>query len=339
MEESAGKETAAAQRRSGGLGMMKEQGLLMLRRIRVENANAVAGLTWGFPAVSAFLGFTHALSRKLPPEWGLTLTGCGIVCHEHEAQTHQPKGWGDHVFALSRNPLTKAGETSSFIEEGRMRLTVSLLIPFTGELPLDGEEEKAWLEEIRRLVCGQRLAGGTVLDLQEAALENFPEDWQQRRQFSRKQLRCLLPGFALVERADLLAEHFRSLREANPAAEPLDAWLDFAALKYKAELPEEGKEKAEWRHVPKPGGGWLVPLAVGYRGISKLHEPGQVAHARDSQTQFRFAETVYSVGEWLSPHRAQTLDELIWRHEAEPESGWYLCRNAFNLLKENTSWL
>lgn len=311
--------------------MMQEQGLLILRRITVENANAVAGLTWGFPAVSAFLGFTHALSRKLPPEWGLELTGCGIICHEHEAQAHQPKPWADYVFSLSRNPLTKEGGTASFIEEGRMRMTVSLLIPYKGiaaDETKQKDEETEQEKKIRQLVLIQRLAGGTVLDLKRVDLHSQKDSWEEQQEFNRQQLRKLLPGFALVQRADLLAEHLRSLRETNPAAEPLDAWLDFAALKYGAEKPEEGKEKAAWRYIPKPGGGWLVPLAVGYRGISELHEPGQVARARDSQTPFRFAEAVYSVGEWLSPHRAETLDALIWRHdEAGPENGWYLCRN------------
>ncbi len=315
--------------------MMKEHGVLILRRIRVENANAVAGLTWGFPAVSAFLGFTHALSRKLSPEWGLTLTGCGIVCHEHQPLAHQPKGWGDYVFSLSRNPLTKEGETASFIEEGRMRMTVSLLIPFSGNLPLNGDDKKVWADEIQRLVLSQRLAGGTILDLKAAVLKNFPEDWGERQEFSRQQLRKLLPGFALVQRADLLAEHLSMVQKEKPEAGPLDAWLDFAALKHKAEQPEEGKEKAEWRYVPKPGGGWLVPLAVGYRGISPLHEPGRVARARDMQTPFRFAEAVYNVGEWLSPNRVGKLDDLIWRHETEPKSGWYLCQNGYKVVSND----
>lgn len=208
-------------------------------------------------------------------------------------------------------------------------MTVSLLIPFNGNLPLNDAEQKEWADEMQRLVLSQRLAGGTILDLKAVSLNGQEDDWEKQQQANRKQLRKLLPGFALVQRADLLAEHLRFLRETNPAAEPLDAWLDFAALKYGAEQPEEGKEKAAWRHVPKPGSGWLVPLAVGYRGISELHEPGQVARARDAATPFRFAEAVYSVGEWLSPHRAETLDALIWRHdEAGPENGWYLCRNG-----------
>ncbi len=39
------------------------KGLLLLDRIEVQNANAAAGMTWGFPALTQFLGFTHALSR------------------------------------------------------------------------------------------------------------------------------------------------------------------------------------------------------------------------------------------------------------------------------------
>ena len=38
---------------------------LVLSHIDTQNANSIAGLTWGFPAITQFLGFTHALSRKL----------------------------------------------------------------------------------------------------------------------------------------------------------------------------------------------------------------------------------------------------------------------------------
>ena len=38
---------------------------ILLNRIKVQNANAIAGFTWGFPAITHFLGFSHNLSRKL----------------------------------------------------------------------------------------------------------------------------------------------------------------------------------------------------------------------------------------------------------------------------------
>ena len=44
--------------------------LLLLPHIRIENANAVAGLTWGFPAITHFLGYVHALSRRVS-EYGV----------------------------------------------------------------------------------------------------------------------------------------------------------------------------------------------------------------------------------------------------------------------------
>lgn len=305
--------------------------LLILRKIRVENANAIAGLTWGFPAISNFLGFVHALSRKLPAELELNLEGCGVICHEQQVQTHQPRGWGDHVFGLTRNPLTKEEKSPAFNEEGRMHMTVSLLIPVAGMLDdRSGPNELKLL--IEKLALTQRLAGGTIINIGAVDLIEPPEDFEKLQLFERQQLRKLLPGFALVQRTDLLAEHTRQRCEQDRDVEPLDAWLDFSAIKFKAERPDgvvDEQTLAEWRYVPKPGGGWLVPITTGYRGISDLYGPGSVERSRDAITPFRFVESVHSIGEWISPHRVTKLEHLIWRYHAEPETGWYLCRNLY----------
>ncbi len=99
--------------------------LLLLPHIRIENANAVAGLTWGFPAITHFLGYVHALSRRVS-EFGVSFTGCAVINHEHHIQAYS--SGRDYQFALTRNPLTKEGKTAAFNEEGRMHLTVSLLV-------------------------------------------------------------------------------------------------------------------------------------------------------------------------------------------------------------------
>ena len=42
---------------------------LLLKGLRVQNANALSSpFTFGFPAVTAFLGFGHALQRFINPE-------------------------------------------------------------------------------------------------------------------------------------------------------------------------------------------------------------------------------------------------------------------------------
>lgn len=314
--------------------------LIILRQVQVENANAIAGFTYGFPGITHFLGYTHALSRKLQTSHGLTLEGCGVICHQYQVQCYQPSGRGDYVFAQSLNPLTKEGETSPIIEEGRMHLTVSLLLECNG-LIANGEVGIAELKQHLEQLCpNMRLAGGTINNIRQIEIVSIPEVPEEMARFSRRQLRRLLPGFALLDRTYLMAEHFDFLQAENHESELIDAWLDFAALKAKAEaILEEGEElsdtaKANWRYLPKPAGGWLVPITTGYRAISPLYPAGEVANSRDGQTPFSFAESVYGIGEWCSPHRLQSIEQLFWRFHYQEQDGWYLCKNNSQLTND-----
>ncbi|WBG90377.1 type I-F CRISPR-associated protein Csy2 [Pantoea piersonii] len=294
--------------------------LIILRRLRIESANAIAGLTWGFPAITHFLGFTHALSRRLEQSHGLSLKGCGVICHNQ--QVHAYSSGRDYQFALTRNPLTKEAKTAAFNEEGRMHMTVSLLLQCEGTID-GGEQGAAALEQHLFTACQmQRLAGGTIRQLERVQVIGWPEE----EATTRRVMRRLLPGFALVDRSSLLAKHFDVLRQNNPDVEMLDAWLDFASLKMRAVTdkndPQKG-DKAQWQYQPKPDGGFLVPLMTGYRAISPLLEAGKVANARDDETPFCFAEAIYGVGEWRSPHRITRLNELIWHYQYQDEH--YLC--------------
>lgn len=320
--------------------------LLILRNIKVENANAIAGLTYGFPAISNFLGFTHALSRVLKKDHGLTLDACAVVCHQHQVQAYQPAGWGDYVFSLTRNPLTKEAKSPSFVEEGRMHMEVSLLIECdfssddfdfgTGDTKQDIAQFETY---IHNRLLSQRLAGGTIQSMRRNRPVEFvevPEDTDKKEKFSRKKMLSLLPGFVLVNRSGLLTEHYRNLRVEKPDAELIDAWLDFVALKY--EVPAEIKpddsvavnKKITWQRIPKPAGGWLVPITIGYKAISPLYENTEVANTRDALTPFRFVESVYTIGQWISPHRILDIEQLFWRYHAEGD--YYLCKNNYQRI-------
>ena len=317
--------------------------LLILRNLKVENANAIAGLTWGFPAISNFLGFTHALSRTTEREYGLRLGGCAVVCHRHDVCAHQPGGWGDYNFSLTRNPLNKDASTASFVEEGRMHMEVSLVIEcdFTASALAFGGEDRdddilQFQKYVHNKVLAQRLAGGTILNLnrwEPVLFAEVPEENERIAKFRKKLLHRLLPGFLLVSRTDLLAAHFAQMRERNTQAELIDAWLDFAALKFRAEydpkhddLPLE-QRKVKWQRVARPANGWLVPLSTGYKAISSLFENGDVTNTRDNQTPFRYVESAYTIGQWISPHRIYDLDHLFWRYHFEGD--WYLCKNYY----------
>lgn len=311
---------------------------IVLERISVQNANCIAGLTYGFPAITHFLGYTHALSRKLQQRFGVTLSGCAVICHHHQVHAYQQGGLGDAVFALTKNPLKADGSTPAFVEEGRMHMTVSLVMR-SPDL-LDAVPTEQLRECINEFVFRQKLAGGNVVDIKSMRLITEADSGSTRRA-----LRRLLPGFALVDRSSLLTEHYQTLRETKPDTTMLNAWLDFASLTYRSNvITEPDQEQGEgvcdsppaaeqildaavpsvWSHVPKPAAGYLVPITTGYRAVSALYAPGEVAKSRDGSCPFRFVEPCYGVGQWLSPHRISDLDDLVWQYEQQ--GPWYLCK-------------
>ena len=82
--------------------MSEAAALTELRHLRVLNANAVSGpLSWGFPAPTAFAGFTHALQRRLG---SVRLGGIGIICHGFEPQVVRAPGANTYGFRLMRHP-------------------------------------------------------------------------------------------------------------------------------------------------------------------------------------------------------------------------------------------
>lgn len=305
--------------------------LIVLPRVKVENANAISGLTYGFPAISHFLGFTHALSRKIQPESGLTFTGCGVVCHQHQIQAHRASQRSDYSFSLTRNPLTKEAKTAAFNEEGRMHMTVTLFIECQGVIA-NGDTGARELEVLlQSLYPTQRLAGGTIVSAEMPRILALPENETGLAALTRKEMYRALPGFALVDRADYLAAHWEQCQQQNPDAEMIDAWLDFSAVKMQATPVDESRapragDAATWHHVAKPEWGYLVPLVTGYGAISPVYSPGEVDKARDPTLPFCFVESVYGVGEWRSPHRVKDIHQLFWRYQHQ--DGQYLCRHA-----------
>jgi len=288
--------------------------LIILPWLEVENANAVAGLTWGFPAITHFLGYTHALSRKLQVTHGLRLEGCGVICHQH--QVHAYSSGRDYQFALTRNPLTREGKTASFNEEGRMHMTVSLVMECHGEITNGDVGMRDLANHLHTLCQTQKLAGGSITGLRRVQVFSAAN--------LKTKLYGLMPGFVLHDRSPLLEEHYQTLKQHNPDAEMIDAWLDFAALKMAAEARDESAENVNWGYLKKPQTGYLVPLMVGWQRISPLYEPGRVANARDDESPFCFAEAVYGVGEWRGVHHIKMADELLWRYRTT-DTGYYCC--------------
>ncbi|RZF90708.1 type I-F CRISPR-associated protein Csy2 [Pseudoalteromonas sp. CO302Y] len=299
---------------------------LLIKKLNVQNANAIAGLTYGFPAITNFLGFAHALSRKLPANLNVNLGGVMVISHKNQVHAQQPKGWGDYAFALTRNPLTHQGKTAPINEEGRMNMQISLLVEIKGLVAGDTLTETELKAHLNQLIPTLRLAGGQIIGFEACDLLNT----EKQQAYA---LRHLMPGFVLMDRHEYLASHFEQLKIEQADACLFDAWCDFATLTYCAN-PNEGQQiedndepeaaitKAQWNYIAKPNAGYLVPIATGFCAISPLYGAGEVANVRDKKVPVTFAETAYSVGEWQSVHRLHHIETALWRYtENHP---WYI---------------
>ena len=287
---------------------------LLIPHLKLHNANAMSSpYTIGFPAMTAWLGAVHALQRKLHSKGcEVSLTKVGVSCHEFNLQTY--KGQGDFVHSIigTANPLDKDGSRPAFIEEARCHLEVSLLIECQN---IDPDEKEQFLEEVEQFICSMKFASGDVLAVKKCQILQFDEDADQDREL-KPILNKLMLGHVLVERRDLVIESMKQGKDA------LDAVLDCLKVTHSSSVDENGK--VIWTSK-RNAQGWLVPIAVGFQGISEL---GIAKNQRDADTPHRFAEAVLTLGEFIMPYRIESIDQLLWQYHVDLENNLYLCQNS-----------
>lgn len=311
---------------------MSYKKILLIPHLRIHNANALSSpFTIGFPAMTAWLGATHALQLKLN-ERGITLTipATGVVSHQMDLQTY--RGSKDFVSSIvgTGNPLepkSEKGKTegnavrASFIEEARCHLEVSLLIELQGT---SQEQEEEIIEQVNHILNSQmKVAGGDIQTFDWPAIFVI-EDGNEAdlRRLTRK----IMPGYVLIERRDLMVEAMQQGQDA------MDALIDYVAIHHSCEQTEDGSVLWKSRRktqADKPPG-WIVPIATGFHGIREL---GQAKNQRDPETPHCFAESLVTLGEFKMPHRFESITDLLWCYQVDKVNKLYKCV-ALNTLTE-----
>jgi CRISPR-associated protein Csy2 len=296
--------------------------VLLLPHIKVHNANALSSpFTIGFPAMTAWLGAVHGLQRKINAS-GLqsaVFNSVAVISHKVDLQTH--KGTGDYVNSIiiakrpsfTRKELTKfsSGKAPTFIEEARCHLDVSLLIEYT---PISRDDEVTFVEQVsHHLNASMKIAGGDIVSFMDPALYRIEEGNDSDL---RKLTRKLMPGYAIIERRELMIEAMKQGQDA------IDALLDYLAIHHSCE--KDAEDNVTWTSKRKTSG-WIVPIATGFHGLTEL---GQAKNQRDPDTPHRFAESVVTLGEFRMPHRIHSLDEILWRYHVDSDKNLYLCQQT-----------
>lgn len=302
--------------------MKRLNALAVLPHIHIQNANMISGpLSWGFPAMTAFLGAVHRLFRE--SDFPFEAAGVGVVCHGFWPQASRAPGNFIHALHLNRFPVDEKGSAASVIEEGRAHLEITLVLGIAGELETEAEGPK-WAEEMGERLQGMTIAGGSVLPCgRQPAWHPLPDALSEQSEAFRNIRYRLLPGFALLERRDLLLEHLDEMRKVRPEAGEVDALLDLCRINWEVEPDPDNPDRGIWTARRREG--WLAPIPVGFRALSSLYDPGSVRNARDRETPFRFVESLYTLGEWKSPHRLSSPHDLLWQYHDDENAGLYLC--------------
>ena len=286
---------------------------LLIPHLKIHNANAMSSpYTIGFPAMTAWLGAVHALQRKLKQQGcDLNLNKVAVSCHDFNLQTY--KGRGDFVHSIvgTANPLDKDGNRPAFIEEARCHLEVSLLIEIESS---SKRQRDQLLELVNGIVASMKFTSGDVLSAKPCTILIFDDDEDQSQQL-RPILNKLMLGHVLIERRDLVIQSMQDGKDA------LDSVLDYLKVTHSSIQDEDGK--VTWTSKRKAQG-WLVPIAVGFQGISEL---GHAKNQRDVNTLHRFAESVLTLGEFVMPYRIESIDQLLWQYHVDLENNLYLCQN------------
>ncbi len=308
--------------------------VLILPHLKIHNANALSSpFTIGFPAMTAWLGFVHALERKLNRAGlsELMLHSAAVVSHRCDVQTH--KGEGDFVNSIlgTRNPSIfdeqfkkkygsryqskfEAPLTSpSFIEEPRCHLDVSLVIEWSGNK--DQVQQPEFTQQLQAVIATMKVAGGDVLSVEKPSVKSVITEDDTGRV-----LRQLMPGYVLIERRDLMMDAMQQ------GADAIDALLGYLTVHHHCEQLED--QSVVW-HSQRKTSGWIVPIATGFQGISPL---GEAKNQRDPSVPHRFAESVVTLGEFVMAHKIKHLDDILWQYHPDLENDLYLCQpvNAIN---------
>lgn len=307
-------------------------GYLLFKKVIIEGANAISSpITYGFPAITGFLGSFHAMSRKLATIEMLSNFSFGgvlLACHDCQPQTYRANKYSNYTFNQTRNPIKKDGKTASIIEEGKCRLVMSFAVEVLGEDTLDNEQQQLLMQQSKQWIQQQRMAGGSVHGIDKILPVQFFDDGDVDLIIPQ-----LLPAFVLMDAQKDFADIINEVQKNNPNATALDALIDVCTIHHIPEQKNSDSKESKWQwHTQshKTGRGWLIPMPIGYQGISELYKAGVMQQVRNPEYPSQYVETIYGLGKWVYPqrltdlHNDNNIANAFWRYDYDNEQPLYL---------------
>jgi len=286
---------------------------ILISKIGVSDANALSSpYSIGFPAITSLMGFVQKIElllHELDEYKNIKLTNAGIVSNKFDLQITKV-GFNNKI-GLFKTPLRDNGSLDSIIESPRCSMQISILIECENVGLVDIDVFTKYVEDI--LWSKLKFAGGNIFK------PYGNESKYKHVSFYEKKdniiLRKMMPGYALIERRDLI---INSMEEGNDAIESL---LRYVKINYQKDIDPKKESK-----------GWIVPITVGYHGISDL---AVVDNQRSYEYQHIFAENIVTLCEFIMPYRLDTIDNLLWHYDVDLNKKLYTFKQNKPFFEEN----
>lgn len=307
--------------------------ILLLSHMKIHGANALSSpISAGVPAISGFLGFVHNLQRHIcaiGDYEAIRFSQTAIVLHSAYLKGY--RNGMKFAFALTKNldvdKSANSAKTPRILEEPKVNLDVSLAIrvEHLDDVTEDTQDKKTFSQKAKEIAQCLRLAGGDVV-----SIDGKPEGWTTKKvegddavstfsvsdeESSRRFIARLIPGYALIDRHDLLK---KEMEEGHPI---LQSFIEGCAIH--AVPVVEGTRLIYHCHRKYPG--WIVPISTGFQALGS---PAKALNQRDPDCMHVFAENIVTLGEFKFVSAfADDIKKMFWRYSYIPEHGLYVCVN------------
>lgn len=314
---------------------------IFINKIHVQDANCVAGLTWGFPSITGFSGFMHALSLRVQQSSFSKIKVCEqvmVVAHEHYHHTYEndyqitrfSQKRGANFYSDTESG--KRSKTMTRIEEGRMDMIISMLIPIEGRVGANSKE--AFVDYLIHTVSTMRIAGGSVISIKEVDVLAL-DDMNLSNQLVVK--RKLMPGYILQDATSDLIKHVDKAKDVG--RDQIDAWLDFSSITYKAR-PNHNKLTDYFNKLSESGELQIQDLMKIWQ--EHLNKPYDQSSIPEELIKF-FSEMVNSIPDevikqWQEYVNPNDESEADWELIPKPAQGYLVpIMNGYRRISEDVS--
>lgn len=306
-------------------------GYILFQGIKIESASALSGnLIYGTPSLAGIKGAFHAMSRKLMVDkqtaaLDIRLRGVMIACHEHRMYASRADSFRDYHFTQQKPSPSTAGDLAkmsvgtlpSIIQQAQCYMNMSFVVEVVSDCALAAYQQNILVQRAAQLIQHQRIAGGNVRPFSNSDKVTYIE-LSELDSLPYKIPKC----HVLTDASDVMLD----LTKRYPDLSPTDVLIDVCSNHH---FPSKADNSGiSWSSTRiSTHYGWVVPLMVGYHGITQKFEAGLLENSRTNESDSQYVESVYSLGKWTDAHKLQlegNLKTAFWYYDYQPDKSLYL---------------